>query len=168
MKYIQKTEENVIVAMIESDTAPAADINGVWVEVEDGDIITINGKMYYKTAPEDAWPRRSITESIEQIEALIQQRLDDFAQTLTYGNMLSACTYATSTNPVFAKEGQYCVEARDATWDAAYGILNAMMAEISGTGKEGFTEAELAALWADIETKLPPLAWPEGSRGHNG
>lgn len=53
----------------------------------------------------------------------IQKRLDDFARTRGYDSILSACTYATSTNQQFAAEGQRCVELRDLTWTAGYAIL---------------------------------------------
>jgi hypothetical protein len=82
--------------------------------------------------------------------AQIQARLDDFAQTRNYDSILSACTYATSTVQKFAAEGQYCVEARDATWAAAYAILDAVLA-----GDRPMPESI-----ADIEDDIPALAWP--------
>ena len=56
----------------------------------------------------------------KEITNATSQRLDSFAQTRNYGSILSACTYATSTNPQFAKEGQYCVNMRDDTWCKLY------------------------------------------------
>lgn len=80
---------------------------------------------------------------------LIQKRLDDFARTRNYDGILSAATYATSAVPKFAAEGQYAVEARDATWAKSYEILAAVEA-----GERPMpTDAELAA-------ELPALAWP--------
>jgi hypothetical protein len=82
--------------------------------------------------------------------AAIQKRLDDFAKTRNYDSILSACTYATSTVPTFAAEGQAAVDLRDATWAKAYEILNAVQA-----GKQAMpTEAELMA-------QLPAQAWPQ-------
>lgn len=80
----------------------------------------------------------------------VQQRLDEFARTRNYDSILSACTYATSTVPKFAAEGQYCVEARDATWAALYAILAEVEAG-TRTAPSGY---------ADIEQDLPALAWP--------
>lgn len=80
----------------------------------------------------------------------VQQRLDDFARTRFYDNMLSACTYATSSVPRLKTEGQYCVDARDATWELLFGILNDVVA---GT-------REMPRSFADIENELPALAWP--------
>ncbi len=80
----------------------------------------------------------------------IQKRLDDFARTRNYDGILSACTYATSTMPKFAAEGQYCVNARDATWAAAYAIIAEVL--------EG--QRPVPSSIADFETDLPDLAWP--------
>lgn len=88
-----------------------------------------------------------------QVEAqfikAIQGQLDDFAKTRNYDGILSACTYATSTVAAFAVEGQYCVQARDLTWMAAYVILADVNA---GTRPMPTIEAVL--------TELPALAWP--------
>lgn len=90
----------------------------------------------------------------EQIQAEIvsatQARLDDFAKTRGYDGILSACTYATSTIPKFAAEGQYCVGARDATWGALYALMDDVMA-----GKW-----QMPAEFADVEPLLPALGWP--------
>ena len=93
----------------------------------------------------------TIEELISIYMGNVQNRLDTFAQSegRAYDNMLSACTYATSTNLVFAAEGQYCVGARDNTWAAAYKIMNDV---ISG-------QRQIPA-WEEIEAELPELAWP--------
>jgi hypothetical protein len=81
--------------------------------------------------------------------AAVQKRLDDFARTRGYDNILSACTYATSTAPKFKAEGQYAVEARDATWAKFYEVL----AEVEAGSRQMPTLDELLA-------ELPVLAWP--------
>ena len=81
--------------------------------------------------------------------ASIQQRLDDFARTRNYDNILSACTYATSTVAKFKAEGQYAVEARDATWTKCYEVL----AAVEGGTRPMPTMEELIA-------ELPVLTWP--------
>lgn len=80
----------------------------------------------------------------------VQRYLDDFAQTKTYDGILSACTYATSTVPRFAAEGQYCVEARDACWDAVASIEAEVLAG-NRPAPSGFE---------DIRDELPTLSWP--------
>lgn len=84
------------------------------------------------------------------IVAATQLRLDTFAQTRHYDGILSACTYATSSVPKFAAEGQYCVNARDATWSALYAIL----AEVLGGTRA------MPTSFADIADDLPTLTWP--------
>ena len=79
-----------------------------------------------------------------------QQRLDDFARTRNYDGILSLCTYATSTVPKFAAEGQYGVEARDATWAKLY----EMLAEVQAGTRP------MPTGFADIEPELPVLQWP--------
>ena len=87
----------------------------------------------------------------ERVVAATQQRLDDFARTRNYDNILSACTYADSSVPKFATEGQYAVQARDATWAALYALLDEVQA---GT-------RQVPASFADVEPMLPPLEWPQ-------
>ncbi len=93
-------------------------------------------------------------EAAERLQASIvqsvQRRLDDFAKTRGYDGILSAATYATSTVPAFAAEGQYAVQVRDQTWATLYEILAQVQAG---------TRPAPASL-ADIEAELPALAWP--------
>ena len=86
---------------------------------------------------------------IAEYTAAVQLHLDAFAQTRNYDGILSAATYATSTVPKFLAEGQYAVEARDATWAACYSIL----ADVQGGVMAMPTLAELLA-------ELPVLVWP--------
>ena len=87
---------------------------------------------------------------MQSIVDATQKRLDDFARTRNYDGILSACTYATSTVPKFVTEGQYCVEARDATWAKLYEMLTEVEA---GT-------RPVPTGFADIEPELPVLEWP--------
>ena len=86
----------------------------------------------------------------EEIVRNTQKRLDDFAKTRNYDSILSACTYATSTVLKFSTEGQYCVEARDATWSKLYEILAEVQAETR----------PMPSGYSDIESELPVLQWP--------
>ena len=87
---------------------------------------------------------------IAQYTTGVQQHLDTFARTRNYDNILSAATYATSAVPKFQAEGQYAVEARDATWAMCYGIL----ADVQGGQRTMPSQAELIA-------ELPALVWPK-------
>lgn len=87
----------------------------------------------------------------EEIVRDTQTHMDEFAQTKRYDNMLSACTYATSSNVTFAAEGQYCVTQRDATWAALYAILDEVNA---GT-------REMPKSFDEIKDELPVLDWAQ-------
>lgn len=79
-----------------------------------------------------------------------QARLDAFAHTRNYDGILSACTYATSSVPRFAADGQTAVDLRDATWATLYTLMGEVQA---GTRPMPGTADEVLAL-------LPELTWP--------
>lgn len=86
---------------------------------------------------------------IAEYEDAVQKHLDAFARTRGYDNIMSACTYATSTVPKYAAEGQYAIKARDATWTKFYEVLAA--------GKAG--SCPMPTL-DELLAELPVLAWP--------
>ena len=94
--------------------------------------------------------QRPIEEIQNEIVNKVQDRLDSFARSKGYDNILSACTYATSSIVKFKVEGQYCVDSRDRTWGALYQIL----AEVQN-GTRPIPES-----YQDIEKDLPVLNWP--------
>lgn len=108
-------------------------------------------EVYALPAEEAAANQAAAAQALQQsIVDATQQRLDDFARTRNYDGILSACTYATSAVPEFAAEGQYAVQARDATWAAMYAFMADVQAGTQPvpTGFEG------------VEPLFPPLAWP--------
>ena len=86
---------------------------------------------------------------VAQYTAGVQKYLDDFARTRNYDGILSAATYATSAVPKFKAEGQYAVEARDATWAKCYEVLAAVEA-----GSRPMPTLE------ELLAELPVLTWP--------
>ncbi len=76
-------------------------------------------------------------EVMEQYAAAIQRALDAFAQTRGYDGIVSACSYATSSNARYAAEADYCVRLRDDTWAKCYELFDGIRAG----GKE-FPRAE--------------------------
>jgi hypothetical protein len=102
----------------------------------------------------ERWNGSAWVVSVEKLQKditdAIQERLDAFARTRGYDHILSAATYATSAVPQFQAEGQYCINARDATWAKA----GQMLAEIQGGTRP------IPGSYADFEPELPVLAWP--------
>lgn len=92
---------------------------------------------------------RALERSIVEYTTMTQQRLDDFARSKNYDNILSATTYATDPKPEFQGEGQRAVELRSQTWDKFYEIV----AEIKA-GTRPIPES-----YADIAADLPNLTW---------
>lgn len=119
------------------EIAPA-EINGMWY---------VQFNILPMTEDEIAAKKQQIIDGIAQST---QARLDDFAKTRNYDGILSLCTYSTSTNAKFQSEGQYGVEARDATWAKLYEI----MADVESGARP------LPNGYADIEAELPALEWP--------
>ena len=95
-------------------------------------------------------PQPGAEQMIAAVQQAVQQRLDDFARTRAYDGILSACTYATSAVPKFAAEGQYAVQARDASWAACYQI----MADVQA-GLRAMPSVE------QVLSELPTLEWPQ-------
>lgn len=86
---------------------------------------------------------------MNDITVAVQARLDTWAKERFYDGILSLCTYATSSVPNFALEGQRGVDNRDATWAKCYEIL--------GQYQQG--QRPLPTV-TEVLAELPPLTWP--------
>ena len=62
----------------------------------------------------------SKTEKIVTYEAAAQQNLDLTAQSWGYANMVTAVSYANSTNIQYAADATALIQWRDSYWDEAY------------------------------------------------
>jgi hypothetical protein len=89
--------------------------------------------------------------SVDQYTAAVQAWLDDTAEERNYDHILSACSYVTSTNPLFQAEGQACVAWRDAVWASCYQIM--------GNVQAGNRAAP--ATTEDLIAELPTIVWPQ-------
>jgi len=99
-------------------------------------------------------PQESLALETDRVRAAFivatQRRLDTFALTKGYDNILSAATYATSLIPKFAAEGLCAATLRDSTWAALYSLL----ADVEAGTKP------MPTSFADVQTTLPELVWP--------
>lgn len=84
-----------------------------------------------------------------EVIARVQERLDTFAQTRSYDNIVSLASYATSKNVKRQTEGQYGVDARDAHWDKVYEIEAEVLA-----GTRTLPTAD------QVMAEMPALVWP--------
>jgi len=97
-------------------------------------------------APAAPHPKPAVPDYVAAVQAM----LDAKAQERRYDNILSACTYATSTQAKFHAEGQACVAWRDAVWSKCYEL----MADVDSGALAQPTIDELLAM-------LPTMEWPE-------
>ena len=114
------------------------------LETEREIVTTWDGSLCFK----DEEPQKPQEMVAADYEAKIQARLDNFARSLAYDGIISACSYATSTVERYRIEGQYCVDMRDATWAKAFELFSAFK-----------PDAPVPA-WEEIEARLPPLSSP--------
>lgn len=79
----------------------------------------------------------------------VQGVLDAKAQERNYDGILSLCSYASSSNPIFAAEAAAGAAWRDAAWAHCYQALTDVLNNL----RQPPTVAELVA-------ELPAMAWP--------
>lgn len=109
-------------------------------------VVSVSGGVALATYPVLTAPQDKI---IANLTAAVQRHLDATARARNYDGILSACSYATDTNPPFMAEGQAAVNWRGAVWVTCYQI----MGEVQAGTRSIPTEAELIAL-------LPVMVWP--------
>jgi len=111
----------------------------------------------------DAWKYVEVEPPVQEFETkptadeilitltnAIQNHMDTKARERNYDGILSLCTYATSTFPKFAAEGQAGVGWRDACWSRG----SEVMTEVQQGLRPIPTEQELLG-------ELPALVWPD-------
>lgn len=125
--------------------------------VEIADPARLPDETHYNQEVDEAPYLVSTPKSPEQVleyfrghfTTLVQSYLDDTGRQRGYDGILSACTYATSTNTRFAAEGQACVNLRDEVWTSCYAIFDAVAA-----GQRPIPT------WEELLAELPVIQWP--------
>lgn len=82
-----------------------------------GKVIQPDGKGYPAAVDR---PAPSKEEKIAQYEAAAQANLDKVAQSWGYRDLVTAASYATSTNAQFKADAEALISWRDAYWISAY------------------------------------------------
>lgn len=84
------------------------------------------------------------------IEPQVEERLDLFAKTRGYRDIVAACSYINSGIQKYATEAAYCVSVRDNTWATVYSIF-----DDCESGARSIPNS-----YEEIESELPTLNWP--------
>jgi hypothetical protein len=103
--------------------------------------------VVFDVAPKSGADKKAIT--TRRLSAYLQARMDAAAQVIGYDSMISACSYASSTHPVYGPEGAYCVQWRDECWGALFGLIDA-----------AFTDGGQAPTTGQLDAALPTFAPP--------
>ena len=88
-------------------------------------------------------------EAMRNTMKAVQRHLDNVARSKGYDNIISLCTYATDSDPIFSAEGQAGVAWRGAVWR----YCNTVLAEVEAGTRAQPTVEELIA-------ELPTITWP--------
>lgn len=134
--YLQVPPDEHTGCMIEVDEATRA----AWVNYRANDA---------RDGVEMIPPAPPVLPDVPDYVTAIQAMLDTKVQERRYYNILSACSYATSTNATFRAEAEACMAWRDEVWAKAYAVLDEVTA---GTILQP-TIDELLAM-------LPTMTWP--------
>ena len=84
----------------------------------------------------------------QQLKQVVQSYMDVKVQERDYDDIVSACSYSSSTDHIFAAEGVTCVKWRDAVWRKYFDVL----ADVDA-GIRKFPTAE------EMIEELPVLEW---------
>ena len=92
----------------------------------------------------------TLEEFTYSMEVQIAERLNLFAKTRGYDDIVTACSYANSTVTKFVNEAQYCISVRDNTWSVLFSIIADCENNIR----------PIPLSYEEIESELPTLTWP--------
>ena len=99
---------------------------------------------------EQVLAKATVESTKNHVVKAVQKHLDDVARSKNYDGILSLCTYATSLDPIFSKEGQAGVVFRDDAWRYCYKVL--------GDVTLGYREMPTIE---QLLLELPEMVWPD-------
>lgn len=93
----------------------------------------IDGQWYQKwdIVPTGITLLQIIDNKKQQILKEVQNTLDIFARSRGYDNIISCCSYSSSTNEKFRQEAEYCIKLRDYLWIKTEEKLNELQQNLS-------------------------------------
>ncbi|MEW9586617.1 hypothetical protein [Paraburkholderia sp. DGU8] len=147
MRYLTYNGNGPFTGAYIQDLLPEHEANHI--EVDEATYLNWCNVSYQDGAIVPTPPVAPAPPTVSDYTVAVQSHLDDTAKERNYDGILSACTYATSTNAKFAAEGQACVAWRDACWAYCYQAL----ADVQDGKRAAPT---IAGLIAD----LPTPTWP--------
>lgn len=153
MSQEQETKQYYVVLDDNGGIAMCADWNFPGSTAVDYECVLGYDGRWYEKGKEPQKPLEQVQAEIQsQFVNMIQERLDRFAQSRGYDNIMSVCTYSNSTTPRFKAEADRAIYLRDTTWSKCYEILEQVLA-----GERSIpTEEELL-------TELPELTWEDSA-----
>jgi len=136
VSVVNDPDHNALTHKIVTDKLPTY-INGAWILAKSAVEMDLQEKLDYRN------------KIVRKYELAVQKFMNEKVAERQYDSMISAATYATSTNPKYGPEGQACVNWRDSVWDKCYEVLG----EVDAGTRQPPTIDELIA-------ELPALTWP--------
>jgi hypothetical protein len=93
-------------------------------------------------------PQPTIEEQLKHLSSVVRMHMHTKVQEKDYDNIISACSYISSTNDQFREEAQKCIEWRDNVWE----MFHAITQDVHSRLIEVPTEEDLIKM-------LPELIW---------
>lgn len=143
-----KIKDSIVVDCFLGEITTKPDDDYCYLVVEDEIDVGIGWVVEGRNFFPPSKPTKTTQDIVSQYTEVAQRRLDEFARTRNYTNILAAVTYASSSVQKFKSEAKCAIEARDATWGKCYEILS----EVESGDRDIPTIDEFLA-------ELPVLQW---------
>jgi len=129
---------------------PQPEYNPIFQRVEP-DIEIIDNIQYRKWNIVDLTTAEKIANITTYFQKIMEDRLNSFAQSRGYDNIISASTYINSPITKYDTEARRCIELRSLLWDTGYVILEEIVTGVR----------QIPTSLEEIESELPELTWED-------